>query len=101
MTLLNPSLLSFMKMPDEYAIIEIKAPKNIVGKKLEDIQLRNNYKVNLITIKRKLDSKVDENGEAELHITGVPQLDTIVQEGDQLVIFGHEKDFLRLVEINN
>jgi len=99
--LMNPSLLSFMKMPDEYAIIEIKAPKNIVGKKISDIQLRKNYKVNLITIKRKHDSKVDENGEAELHITGVPQSDTIIQKDDQLVIFGREKDFLKLVEINN
>lgn len=98
--LLNPSLLSFMKMPDEYAITEINPPKNLIGKRLDEISLRKNYQINLITIKRKYQSD-DKLKEEKMHITGVPQFDTIIQDNDQLVIFGRERDILKLIEVNS
>ena len=98
--LLNPSLLSFMKMPDEYAIAEINPPVKLIGKRLDEIGLRKNYRINLITIKRKYLSK-NESEEEIMHITGVPQADTVIHENDQLVIFGREKDFLKLIEVNS
>jgi len=98
--LLNPSLLSFMKMPDEYAIAEINPPRNLIGKRLDEINLRKNYRINLITIKRTYQPK-DENESEVMHITGVPQADTVIHDNDQLVIFGREKDFLKLIEVNS
>jgi len=98
--LLNPNLLSFMKMPDEYAIAEINPPVKLIGKRLDEINLRKTYRINLITIKRKYQSD-DENEPEVMHITGVPQADTIIHDNDQLVIFGREKDFLKLIEVNS
>jgi trk system potassium uptake protein TrkA len=98
--LVNPNLLSFMSMPEGFAIAEIKAPKSIIGKRLDELQLRKNYRINLITIKR---PKKDDDGveTGEMHITGVPQHDTLVLKEDHLVIFGREKDFLKFIEVNS
>jgi len=98
--LLNPSILSFMKMPDEYAITEINPPQKLIGKRLDEISLRKNYHINLITIKRKYQPKEDGKPEV-MHITGVPQADTVIHDNDQLVIFGREKDLLKLIEVNS
>ena len=98
--LLNPSLLSFMKMPDQYAIMEITPPRKLIGKRLDEISLRKNYHINLITIKRHSEDAT-ENSLETMHITGVPQADTVIHENDQLVIFGREKDFLKLIELNS
>ncbi|HAA01398.1 MAG TPA: potassium transporter KtrA, partial [Flavobacteriales bacterium] len=42
--LLNPSILSFLQLPDDYEIAEIRAPKNIVNRTLNDIGLRDKYR---------------------------------------------------------
>jgi len=95
--LLNPRLLSFTSIPGGFAIAEIKPPKNTIGKPLSEIHLRKNYKINLITIKRK--SLID--GHEDIQAIGVPQHDTYIEKDDLLVIFGHEKDFLKFIEVNN
>jgi len=96
--LLNPNLLSYMSMPEGYAVAEISPPKSIIGKQLGEVHLRENYKINLITIKRK---RIVSNDDDEMHVIGVPQSATLFQEDDRMVIFGHEKDFLKFIEINN
>ena len=97
--LVNPSLLSFMSMPDGYAIAEISPPAKIIGKRLDEINLPKKYHINLITIKRELES-ADVNTKNKRQIIGVPQADVIIHDIDHLVIFGREKDFMRFVEVN-
>lgn len=91
--LINPGVLMFMELPDEYEIVEIKAPKAIVNRTLGDIGLREKYKLNLVTLLRK-------SGD-ERHIAGVPNAETAVEKGDTIVIFGAIKDIERFIEINN
>ncbi len=96
--LVNPNLFSYVNMPDGYAIAEINPPEYIIGKTLDEIHLRKNYKIKLITVKRNLNS---ESKDAGMHILGVPQADILIQKGDRLIIFGHEKDFLKFIEVNS
>ncbi|MCK5856902.1 MAG: TrkA family potassium uptake protein [Bacteroidales bacterium] len=98
--LLNPSLLSFMKMPDGYAIAEITPPIKIIGKNLNEISMIKNYNINLITIKR-ISPSTKEGEPGTMHITGVPQADTIIIDHDQLVVFGREKDLKKFIEVNS
>ncbi len=98
--LVNPNLLSFMSMPEGFAIAEINAPSKIQNKRLDELQLRKNYRINLITIKRPLEMQ-DDVDDSRMHIVGVPQHDTIIHEHDHLVIFGREKDFLKFIEVNS
>ncbi len=98
--LLNPSIISFLQLPDNYEIAEIKAPKAITNRTIEDIGLRNKYHLTIVTIKRAYDKT--KNGEAveEEHILGVPGSDTVIQQKDTIVVFGRDKDVARFIEIN-
>ncbi|MFK7785715.1 MAG: TrkA family potassium uptake protein [Crocinitomicaceae bacterium] len=98
--LLNPNIVSFLQLPDDHEIAEIRAPKGVVGRTCDDIGFRNKYEMTLITIKRQYE--MTKNGEdcTEQHIIGVPKEDTVIQEKDTLVIFGAAKSVERFIEIN-
>lgn len=98
--LLNPSILSFLQLPDNYEIAEIKAPKAITNRTIEDIGLRNKYHLTIVTIKRAYEKT--SNGETieEEHVLGVPGSDTVIEAKDTIVVFGRDKDVARFIEIN-
>jgi trk system potassium uptake protein TrkA len=96
--LVNPSIVNFLQLPDNYEIAEIKAPRAVVNKTIAEIDLRLKYNLSLITIKRE---QIGKNGEIEEHITGVTRRDTCVLETDTLVVFGLEIDVARFIEIND
>ncbi len=98
--LLNPSILSFLQLPDDYEIAEIQAPRNIVNRTLADIGLRNKYHLTLITIKRLFDEKDGKDTVQQTHILGVPNSETIVYDTDSLLVFGSSHDVARFIEIN-
>jgi len=99
-SLLNPSVVSSLQLPDNYEIVEIKSPKGVVGRSIQSLDLRNKYKINLITVKREF--VVNSNGEekSECHVLGVPTSDTTIEKSDTLVLFGQIKDIERFLEIN-
>ncbi len=99
--LLNPSIISFLQLPDDYEIAEIKAPKAITERSIEEIGLRKKYSLTIVTIKRAFEKK-DKNGEVqeEEHILGVPSSDTVIQEKDTIIVFGQSKDVARFIEVN-
>lgn len=98
--LFNPNLVSFLQLPDDYEIAEIKAPRGVVGRTLDSIGFRNKYEITLITIKREY--QITRNGQdfIETHIIGVPKSDIEINEKDTLVIFGAAKSVERFIEIN-
>src|SRR3972149_2491878 len=98
--LVHPSIVSFLQLPDEYEIVEIKTPKGIANRTLDNIKLRDKYKLNLITYKREIE--VEKNGAitTEQHIVGVPQSSTVLYETDTIVVFGRGKDIEKFIEIN-
>jgi trk system potassium uptake protein len=98
--LLNPSVLSFLELPDDYEIVEIKAPQGIVNKTVGEINLRNKYKINLVTIKRNYEKTKDGKTAVEAHILGVPTTETMIYDTDSIVVFGLIKDIERFIDIN-
>ncbi len=99
--LVNPSIISYLQLPDGYSIAEIEPPQAIIGRTLGDIRLRDNYRINLITVKR--DFEVEKDGETttESHLTGVPQSTTVIENQDNMLIFGKESDIQKFIEINS
>jgi len=98
--LVNPGLISYLQLPDEYRVAEIVTPKNVEDRRLDELDLRDNYNLSLITIKR---MELDRNGKPEehtQHITGVPISSTVIEKNDRLIIFGKSKDIQRFIEIN-
>ena len=84
---------------NDYGIYEIVAPEQFCGKKLIDINLRQNYSLNLVTIKRISQSGGSQvKGELEeSEVIGVPKPDQLINKDDILVLFGKENDIKKLL----
>jgi trk system potassium uptake protein TrkA len=99
--LMNPSMLSYLDLSDDYSIMEIIAPKHICGVALGKIDLRDKYKLSLITIKRAF-TEIHKGVTTETqHVLGVPDTKTIIEDKDTLILFGRNRDIEKFVEINN
>jgi trk system potassium uptake protein len=98
--LINPNIISALQLPDKYEIVELKTPKGISNRSLESIDLRNKYKLNLITIKREFNEIKNGEEVIEQHIMGVPQSSTVLNITDTLVVFGLANDIERFLDIN-
>lgn len=99
--LINPNIVSFLQLPDDYEVAEIKPPIDIANRTVEEIALRTKYRLNLITIKRCFEEDKGDKIEVIQHILGVPSSDTIINETDTLIVFGTSRDIKRFIEINN
>jgi trk system potassium uptake protein TrkA len=98
--LVNPNIISYIPLPDDHEIVEIKTPPGIANRTLGDINLRNRYRLNLITLKRETTEEKRGQIVREEHIIGVPTSDTVILETDTILVFGTTKDIQRFIEIN-
>ena len=75
---------------DKYYFYEIEAPSPLLGKTLADLNIRNNYNLEAVLIKREktVGGKVEER-----YIQ--PKANTILRLNDTLLLFGIKKDFAR------
>ncbi len=99
--LMNPSLVSYLDLADDYSVVEVIAPKHICGLPYAKINFRDKYKLSLITIKRDYSKNNTTNDTNNQHVLGVPDTKTIILSKDTLVLFGKNKDIEKFVEINN
>lgn len=98
--LINPSIVSYLDLPDEFCIMEVAAPPDVIGRSLIDIALRRRYHLNLITMKRSVEVERDGEMVHEQHIYGIPKGDSLIRENDSLVLFGKRVHVERFIEIN-
>ncbi len=99
--LMNPSVISYLQLPDDFRIAEVIAPRKIAGRTYGDINFRDKYKLSLISIKRDFQEYVDKVECTIQHMIGVPDSKTIIQPNDSLVVFGKTRDIERFIEINS
>lgn len=72
---MTPNIIEHLKFSDNFLILEIKAPASFINKNLVEIELRRKYKANIIAIRK-------ASGEEDVS----PSADSIIQEGDTLII---------------
>ncbi len=70
------------------SIIEIKVPDEFVGKTLRDLNIRAEYGVNVIAIKKKEPDKKEGVSQKEEEINVNPQADDVLSKEEILVVFG-------------
>lgn len=75
-SIMRPSVIEYFKFSDEYSIVEIKVPKNFVGKTLVELNLRHRFSANVIAIKN-----IDK-----LNITPSPEY--VFKESDTIIVLG-------------
>lgn len=73
-------VIDYIELSDEYNIVEIQAPRHFVGKTLDEIDLRKNYRVTLIAIKTAKSIFVS------------PPADTKIEAQSELVMIGKNED---------
>ncbi|MDX9759512.1 MAG: TrkA family potassium uptake protein [Bacteroidota bacterium] len=93
-SLVSANILDTIPLTDDYSIIQIRAPRFMVGQTLQGLNLRGAYDVNLITIKRERTAP-DDIGHRET-IIGVPRPDTVIEKHDVLILMGSRKSIERL-----
>lgn len=92
-SLIRPKVLEQLELSEEYSIVELPAPANLIGKTISESQLRSKYRVNLIAIKRKVTT---EKGIIK-EVWNVNPLPTdSMQEADILVLIGLNEDLDKL-----
>lgn len=78
------SILDYLELSDEHSIVEVIAGKKMDGKTLVDLDVRAEYGVNIVAIKRQGDINVS------------PQADENIQRGDILIVIGSDEDINRM-----
>ncbi len=99
--LMLPGLIESYKISDDYNIYEIKIPEWIVGRTVHDAQLRQEYLLNIVTVKRitKKYGILRHSERVEHMVMGTLEPNFVFSDDDILILFGKEKDFLRFLEV--
>ncbi|MCD6417954.1 TrkA family potassium uptake protein [bacterium] len=82
--IIHPNILDLIPLLPGYSIVEIVPPKQFLGKSLLDLNLRRNYGVEVLVIKRGDTVKV------------IPSALDSMEIGDTLVILGKDEDIEKL-----
>jgi trk system potassium uptake protein len=94
------NVLDSLDLSDDYNVIEVKTPGRYVGMTLMQTNLRNEFKVSVITIIQEVErTNMFGNKSFIRKVAGVVTGNTKIQEGDILVLFGLAKDIQRILEM--
>ena len=98
--LTTSGLVNSTEIAHGYSIAEVDAPAFIIGKTIREINLRQTYQLNLVTIKKVTSkSSLLTKGEKEqVQILGVPDKDYYIEPEDTLVLFGEDKYIQRFTK---
>ncbi|WP_066223170.1 potassium channel family protein [Formosa haliotis] len=95
------NLIDHFKIDEKYSISEIKTPVEFIGKTISELEVRSKYKLNIVTIVRK-NEKVNLIGNTTSikEVVGIPSANTVIKEGDVLVVFGLNDDISKICDHN-
>ena len=88
-SLVVPNLIDYIELSKDFAIVEVPAPTEFIGKSVKDLQIRNRFGLNLIAIKRHGDGGGDSTNVA-------PGPEDTIQQGDVLALLGNNANVARL-----
>ena len=91
--LIAPQIGEKIDFAPGYSLARVKAPASLDSKTVMDLGLRQKYSVNLVAIKRgESDKAKQEKGQ----IINVPMPNTVIYEGDTLMVAGSDADLAKL-----
>jgi trk system potassium uptake protein TrkA len=92
--LIAPQIGEKIDFAPGYSLARVKAPASFDGKTVMDLQLRQKYSVNLVAIKRNEQSRTKRSEKGG--IINVPMPNTVIYEGDILMVAGSDPDLAKL-----
>ena len=98
MRLDNTDIVDSFKISERYSIVETKVPVKYVGMTLKEANLTNKFRVIVLTTIKSTETLEDGKLKVNTEATGIAQSETVLAEGDILVLFGELKDINRLIQ---
>lgn len=97
-SLKTPDLINSLELGGGYEIAQIIAPSSVVGKTLQQVGLRDQYELNLITIGKSRGASSSASNQLPIQkVLGVPTPDRRFELDDILVIFGKAQNVRRMM----
>ncbi|MCH7410204.1 TrkA C-terminal domain-containing protein, partial [Belliella sp. DSM 111904] len=83
-------------------IIEVQTPKRYVGLTISETKIRQDYNINILSL-IKMEEKLNIFGvkSKSKKVTGVVTANTVIEEGDILLLFGHIKDINTILNLTD
>jgi trk system potassium uptake protein TrkA len=94
--LVDRNVHRYLDLDETHAIVEMEAPEWTAGLCISELDLRSEYSINIITIKRLEPNGDEESTPNSFTITGTPTPNTTINRGDRLVLFGKFEDIKNL-----
>ena len=97
-SLKTPDVLSSLELGSGYEIAQVLVPRSLVGKTLQEAELRGRYDLNLVTIaKGRVAAALSSTRHPINKVLGIPLPDRAFEQDDVLVLFGQGKDIRRMM----
>lgn len=81
--IVSSNVLDYLELSDEHSIVEIVANEKLHGHTLIDLDIRANYGINIVAIKR------------EKEVIVSPMAAEVIRNGDILIVIGSDEDINR------
>ncbi|MCK4596624.1 TrkA family potassium uptake protein [bacterium] len=96
-SLMTPNIIDHIPLTPGHSIVEVKAPEKFWGKTIAQLDVRKNYKVEVIAVKKYVISKLDGKESLDESKTRViPAAREVINSGDALVVIGRNKDIEKI-----
>jgi trk system potassium uptake protein TrkA len=99
--LTTSGMVDSFELTDQYSVVEVVIHGKFVGKTIEEVGFNKDYNVIVLTIMKTVSEKNkigDFKKEPKLQIQGVAKAETILNEGDIMVLYGNNKDIRNLLK---
>jgi trk system potassium uptake protein len=85
-SLFAPSIIDLIELADDYSVVEVNAPDEMIGKTLKELELRARYGISVIALRRNHGSKTNIS----------PAAGDQLMSGDIIVAIGENKALKKL-----
>lgn len=95
---LNGVVDSF-ELGDEFSIVEVNVPKELVGKRIKEVSFRKTYNLLVLTTLKKSEVKALVGRSQNItKVQGVASPELLLEQDDILVVYGSNKDIKKLLK---
>lgn len=85
-SLIAPTIIDMIELSDQYSVVEVSAPKDMIGKTLKELDLRGRYQISVIALRQDHGSKTNIS----------PAVDDRLSGGDLIIAIGENKALKKL-----
>jgi trk system potassium uptake protein TrkA len=92
-SLMTPNIIDHIPLSPGHSIVEVKAPEGFWGKTIGELDIRKQFKLEVIALKKYVVSKLDGKETVDESQTRVvPAAGEVINSGDALVVIGRNED---------